>query len=61
MKKYILVLLTIYSLTVLQSCSREVITGWTPYRPAYGKGQKKSKLSHIRMGTNPLTKRNPTH
>jgi hypothetical protein len=61
MKKYILGLLTLYCLTFLPSCNSEIITGWTPYRPAYGKGQKKSKLHHIKMGTTPLTKRNPTH
>jgi hypothetical protein len=61
MKKYILVLLSIYCLGSLTSCNSEIITGWTPYRPAYGKGQKKSKLSHIKMGMSPLTKRNATH
>jgi hypothetical protein len=61
MKKYILILVTLFCLSLLEGCSSAVRTAWTPYRPAYGKAQKKRKLERIRMGTSPLTKGNPTH
>lgn len=61
MKKYILIIVAIFCLSLLEGCNTSVTTAWTPYRPAYGKNQKKRKLERVRMGTTPLTKGNPTH